>query len=75
MEPERLAAEFGRRIVFHGGVDVQQFLPNATAAQVRARVAEVSRILGSEGGYIRAGSHHIQADSPVANVLAMFEVE
>ena len=75
MEPERLAAEFGRRIVFHGGVDVQPFLSNATAAQVQARVAEVSRILGSEGGYIRAGSHHIQADTPVANVLAMLEVE
>ena len=25
MDPERLAAEFGSRIVFHGGIDVQQF--------------------------------------------------
>jgi len=75
MEPERLAAAFGGRIAFHGGVDVQHFLPCATPDQVRERVAATSRVLGERGGYIRAGSHHIQADTPLENILAMMSVD
>ena len=48
MTPERLKADFGGRIVFWGGVDVQRFLPFATPDQVRERVAELARILGRE---------------------------
>ncbi|NMD34955.1 MAG: hypothetical protein GYA73_03640 [Planctomycetes bacterium] len=73
MEPERLAADFGGRIAFHGGIDIQRLLPGAGAAEVRERVARVSEILGAEGGYIMAGSHHLQADTPLANVLAMYD--
>ena len=73
MEPARLAAEFGGKIAFHGGMDVQQFLPHASPAQVREKVAHVSRVLGQNGGYILAGSHHLQADTPLENVLAMYE--
>lgn len=75
MEPERLAAEYGGRIAFHGGIDVQQFLPRATPEEVRQRVAHTSTVLGAHGGYIRAGSHHIQADTPVENILAMMSVD
>ena len=75
MQPEKLAAEFGGRIVFHGGVDVQQFLPLAAAGEVLEEVRRISELFGKSGGYIRAGSHHIQADTPIANVLAMYSVE
>lgn len=75
MAPERLAGEFGGRIVFHGGVDVQHLLPRATPDEVRAEVRRISEILGHNGGYIRAGSHHLQADTPLENVLAMYAVE
>jgi uroporphyrinogen decarboxylase len=75
MNPEKLAREFGGRIVFHGGVDVQQFLPHATPGEVSERVRRVSELLGARGGYIRAGSHHIQADTPLANILEMYLVD
>ncbi|GIU80338.1 MAG: hypothetical protein KatS3mg005_3576 [Bryobacteraceae bacterium] len=71
MAPETLAREFGGRIVFHGGIDVQQLLPRATPEQVRREVKRVAELLGP--GYIRAGAHHIQADTPVDNILAMYE--
>jgi uroporphyrinogen decarboxylase len=51
---------------------VQQLLPQATPAQVRAKVNCICEILGSAGGYIMSGSHHIQADTPLENVLAMY---
>jgi len=75
MNPEKLIEEFGSRIVFHGGIDVQQFLPNTTPEQVENKVNYTCNILGAGGGYIMAGSHHIQADTPLENVLAMYGVK
>ncbi len=72
MDPERLAGEFGGRLAFHGGIDVQQFLPRATPGQVKEKVAYTCELLGRDGGYIMAGSHHIQPDTPIENVLAMY---
>jgi uroporphyrinogen decarboxylase len=72
MEPERLAAEFGGRISFHGGVDIQELLPKANPAEVRERVKYLSELLGRQGGYIMAGSHHLQADTPLENILALY---
>jgi uroporphyrinogen decarboxylase len=74
MNPEKLIKEFGNRIVFHGGIDVQQFLPNATPEQVKNKVDYTCNTLGASGGYIMAGSHHIQADTSLENVLAMHGV-
>lgn len=70
MDPETLAREFRGRIVFHGGIDVQRLLPQATPDQVRQEARRMAELLGP--GYIRAGSHHIQADTPVENILAMY---
>jgi len=72
MEPERLAREFGGRIVFHGGVDVQDFLPRATPQQVQEKVGALRELLGQQGGYIVYGSHHIPATVPVENIIAMY---
>jgi uroporphyrinogen decarboxylase len=71
MDPETLAREFRGRIVFHGGIDAQRLLPQASAEEVRRQARRVAELLGP--GYIRAGSHHIQADTPVGNILAMYE--
>ena len=74
MNPEKLAEEFGGRIAFHGGIDIQHFLPAATPNQVKEKVKYTSELLGKNGGYLIAGSHHIQADTPIENVLAMYDV-
>ncbi len=74
MNPEKLANDFGGRIAFHGGIDVQQFLPFATPEQVRDKVRQTCEVLGQHGGYIMSGSHHLQADIPLENVLAMYGV-
>jgi uroporphyrinogen decarboxylase len=73
MEPERLKADFGDRIVFWGAVDVQQFLPRATAEEVRRAVPELARVLGREGGYVMAPAHEIQDDVPAENIVAWVE--
>jgi uroporphyrinogen decarboxylase len=67
-----LKEQFGNQICFHGGIDVQQVLPNATPEEVRQEVAKRTRDLGRNGGYIIAPCHNINIDIPVENVLTMF---
>jgi uroporphyrinogen decarboxylase len=75
MEPEGLKRDFGERIAFHGGLDTQSTLPFGSPPEVRAEVRHRVGTLGKGGGYIIAPSHNIQPDTPVENVLAMYEPE
>ncbi|HEX9114690.1 MAG TPA: uroporphyrinogen decarboxylase family protein [Anaerolineae bacterium] len=68
-----LKERFGDRVCFHGGIDVQQVLPNATVAEVRNEVARRIADLGRQGGYIIAPCHNIGPDIPPENVLALFD--
>lgn len=74
MDPQRLKDEFGDRLCFHGGIDIIKTLPRGTVDEVKAEVAERIRVLGQDGGYILASSHHIQSDTPLENVLAMYDL-
>ena len=73
MEPERLKADYGDRLVFHGGFDTQNVLPFGTKAEIEAEVARVVNALKPRGGYIFSAGHNIQSDVPAENVLAMFQ--
>lgn len=74
MDPEGLKREFGGRLTFNGGIDTQRLLPYATPDEVGRTVRRLLGILAQGGGYILAPSHVFQADVPVANILAMYEV-
>lgn len=74
MEPEGLKADFGDRLCFHGGIDIIKTLPQGTPGEVQHEVRERIRVLGQNGGYILASSHHIQSDTPIENVFAMYDV-
>jgi uroporphyrinogen decarboxylase len=73
MQPETLFAAFGDRLSFHGGIDEVGLLPHASADEVYQETTRVIDILGRNGGYIVSASHAVQGDTPVANVLAMFD--
>lgn len=74
LAPEILKQEFGDRLSFHGGIDIVETLPKGTPESVRKEVTERIRILSENGGYIMCSSHHIQSDTPVENVVAMYEL-
>ena len=72
MDPVKLKAEFGKEIVFLGGVDVQQTMRGPVEGvrdEVRRRIDE----LGADGGFILAPSHNFGDDVPLENILAFFE--
>jgi len=71
MDPASLKAEFGADLAFHGGLSIQRTLPFGTPAEVAAEVRERIAALAPGGGYILGTAHNLQADVPVANLLAM----
>ena len=57
----------------HGGIDEQELLPHATPGAIRDRVAQLIETVGAGGGYIACPAHAIQPDTPIANILALYE--
>ena len=72
MDPVSLKAEFGDRLCFHGGLDMQRLLPGATPAQVEAEARRYCEALGAGGGYILGPAHLFQPDVPPENILAVY---
>jgi uroporphyrinogen decarboxylase len=73
MEREGLARDFGRSVVFHGGVDNQHTLPFGTPQDVRNEVRDNIRIFGEGRGYIVAPCHNIQPNTPTTNIVALYD--
>lgn len=74
MDPARLKAEFGDKIVFWGGgCDTQTVLGTAMPEEIRAHVRERIAAFAPGGGYVFNQVHNIQADVPAENILAMFD--
>ncbi len=73
MEPQPLKDEFGKDLVFFGGICVQDLLPNGTPGAVKSEVIKRAEILGKDGGYIIAPAHNIQEDTSMENIMALFE--
>jgi uroporphyrinogen decarboxylase len=73
MDPAALKAQYGDRLAFCGGIDQRQVLPHGTPADVEREVRRRIGELGPGGGYLAAPTHDIQAETPVGNVLALFE--
>ncbi|MCD4669192.1 MAG: hypothetical protein K8S14_01965 [Actinomycetia bacterium] len=72
MEPEILAEKFKGKIVFHGGIDTQNLLPNGTIEEIKSSSAKTINLLGDNGGYIFAPSQILGPDIPVENIIAMY---
>lgn len=73
MESADLKAEFGRQLIFHGGVDIQCAL-TGTLEDTEADVKKRIDAFGKNGGYILSPSNHFQIDVPIENFFHMYEV-
>jgi uroporphyrinogen decarboxylase len=72
MDLTRLKREFGKDIIFYGGIDTQT-LPFLTPEQTKEMVRSTIRTLGKGGGYIIAASQEIMNDVPIANIKVLVE--
>ena len=74
MEPQKLKAEFGERIIFWGGgCDTQNVLGVSPPDQVAANVRELVAVFKTGGGYVFNQVHNILGNVPPASVVAMFD--
>jgi len=68
-----LKARFGAELCFHGGISIQRTIPFGTPGEIRQEVRRIAGLVGAGGGYIFCTAHNIQADTPIENVIALFE--
>jgi len=73
MQREELARDFGRQLVFHGGVDNQHTLPFGRPEEVRAEVRANLEVFHDCKGYVVAPCHNIQPNTPTENVVALYQ--
>lgn len=74
MDPYELKKEFGKDLAFMGGVDTQDFLPNASVDEVYDGTSRlIEAMIAEGGGYIMAASHTVPPETPVENIFAMYK--
>jgi uroporphyrinogen decarboxylase len=72
MDMALIKHEFGSRIAFHGGIDLQYTLPFGSPQEVADEVRQRCRVLGEGGGYICTSAHYLQNDVPIENIIALY---
>ena len=73
MDAHSIARDFGGRLAFYGGVDVQHLLSFGTPDDVAQTVRDNARAFEKHGGYIAANSHHGVSTIKGENIEAMCE--
>jgi len=73
MDLKWIKTTYGDRLSFHGAMDIQQTLPFGTREEVQTEVSDRIQILGKGGGYILAPAHSIQPDTPIDNIITMYD--
>ncbi len=73
MDPAEVKRRFGDKITMHGTVSLQRTLPRGTPEQVREETRHTIETCGYNGGLILCPSNLLQFDTPVPNIVALYE--
>ena len=73
MDPETIRAACRGKLAFCGLISTQRTLPRGTVAECRAEARHRLDVIAKGGGYIFSPAHCIQPDTPLENVLAIYE--
>jgi uroporphyrinogen decarboxylase len=73
MDPQGLKHDFGKYISFCGALDEELLLRQGTPSTVKEGVKELLDIMAPGGGFILGPSHKLKVETPVENVIAMYE--
>lgn len=73
MDPEKIRSICKGKLAFCGLISTQQTLPHGTVEDCRREARHRIDVIAKGGGYIFAPAHCIQPDTPLENVLAVYE--
>jgi uroporphyrinogen decarboxylase len=73
MDISQIKDHWGDKLVFHGAIDIQNTMPFGTVDEVRDKVKEQVAVLGQGGGYILCPEHYLLPDTPLENILALYD--
>ncbi|MGD8240034.1 MAG: uroporphyrinogen decarboxylase family protein [Armatimonadota bacterium] len=73
MDLAELKREYGRDLCFHGSIDIQETMPHAGPEDIHAEVVDRMNAGARDGGVILCTAHNIPAETPVDNVLGLFD--
>ncbi|MBT3194754.1 MAG: hypothetical protein HN341_19575, partial [Verrucomicrobia bacterium] len=73
MEPEYLKKTFGGRLVFHGCISSTGALSFGTPDEVEADCRKTLEVMMPGGGYAFSPTHCLQDNTPLENVIRMYE--
>jgi len=73
MDLEIMYRRYGQDVCLSGGIDVQKLLVSGTPAQVRAEVRRAHDLWGMRGGLVLGPSHEAAPETPLNNILAIYE--
>jgi len=60
MNDRKIKREFGKKLTFWGGINVQETMPNGTPLDVVNEVKDRLEVFSKDGGFIISSSHNIQ---------------
>lgn len=72
-DTKKLKKEYGKELVFWGGIDTQHVLPYGSVRDVEEEVKLRISDMSSSGGYVLNSVHNIQDGTPPENIIAMFK--
>jgi len=73
MQPKYLKERYGDRLAFHGCISTAGPLAYGSVQEVINNIKDILDIMMPGGGYCAAPTHLIQDNTPVENVIAMYE--
>ncbi len=73
MPPKVLKKQFGKDLIFFGGIDSQNLITFGTKEEITNEVKRLITILGEDGGYIVSLDQNIMSNVPINNILILVE--
>jgi len=74
MDLETVFRLYGKDVCIHGGIDVQKVLLNRKPQGVKEEVKRINDLWGNRGGAIIAPSHLILPETPIENILTIYDI-
>ncbi|MFA5602959.1 MAG: uroporphyrinogen decarboxylase family protein [Bacilli bacterium] len=73
MDLFRFKDDYGDKVTIHGGISIQELLPFGSVEDVHREVRAIIDYCNRDGGYILCPANLVQLDTPMENILALYE--